>query len=203
MKPISGARQFPKLAVWLPLCCAFAALVMVTAPVQAAGDPWSAESRWASVRIGSTGSGAQFAPPGSVGIGFGYTFFLGNQVAASGTAGYDVLGRFGDATEIEMPFTVDFTKHFKFSESGRPYLGGGLGVVYHKLYRTGDDSSDFRQLIYMAVGGNAALDELNLLGLDFRYTLEQNTRSINNTFPNPHAATSHWSLKFSYSRRFL
>jgi hypothetical protein len=202
LKPISPARHSgtPGFPAWFVLLSAVAVVVTAPAPVRAAGDPWSAESRWASVRIGSTSSGAQFAPPASVGLGFGYTYFLGNQVAASATVGYDVMGRFGDATEIEIPFTVDFTKHFKFSEAGRPYMGAGLGAIYHKLNRTGDDASDFRQAIYLAIGGNAALDHLNLLGIDFRYTLEQNTRSINNTFPNPKPATHNFSLKFSYSR---
>lgn len=202
MRDGSGERRrggtrtgFGPLAIWGVI----AALSLAAVPARAA-DPWTADESWVSVRVGSAGSGARFAPRGDMGYGFGFTYFLGNQVAWSATVQHDVLGRFGEASEIEVPFTAEFTKHFKLSSTARPYMGAGFGAIYHKLSRTGDDASGFRQGIYFTMGGNAMMNASNLLGVDFRTTLEQNTRTLNNTFPNPKASTRNWSLKVSYSR---
>ena len=189
----SGARL-------LGLSCVLGALALASGPVRADGDPWSDDARWVSMRVGSAGSGARLAPLGSLGYGFGYTWFLADQLAWSASVQHDVLGRFGDASEIEVPITVEFTKHFRFSPSARPYLGGGFGAIYHKTYRTGADEAGFRQGIYLATGGNAALSAGSLVGFDFRLMLEQDTRSINPTFPNLAASTRNWSMKLSYSR---
>ena len=177
-----------------------AAMALIPLRAHAADDPWSDDARWISVRAGTAGSGAKLAPDGSYGYGFGYTWFLANELAWSATAQHDVLGRYGHASEVELPVTVEFTKHFKLSEQARPYLGGGWGMIYHKTYRTGVDQAGFRQGLYLATGGNAVLNSHNLLGFDVRLMLEQDTRSINPTFPNRKAATRNWSLKLSYSR---
>jgi outer membrane protein W len=177
-----------------------AALAFAPLPARAADDAWSDDVRWISVRIGSAGSGARFAPNGSFGYGFGYTWFLTKQVAWSATVQHDVLGRFGDASEVEVPIMVEFTKHFRFSAPARPYLGAGWGAVYHKTSRTGADESGFRQGLYVTTGGNAALNAGSLIGVDFRVLLEQDTRSINPTFPNSQASSTRWSVKLSYSR---
>jgi hypothetical protein len=193
-------RGTPSGAWLLGLACILGAIALASGPARAAGDAWSDDSRWASVRVGSAGSGARLAPMGSVGYGFGYTWFLANQLAWSATVQHDVLGRFGDASEIDVPITVEFTRHFHFSESARPYLGGGIAAIYHKTYRTGADEAGFRQGLYVATGGNAALSTGSLVGFDFRMMIEQDTRSINPTFPNPAASTRNWSMKLSYSR---
>ena len=169
---------------------------------RAAGGPWDKNSQWVSVRAGVAKSGAKLAPGGSAGYGFGYSWLLGNNLAWSATAGYDVLGKYGAAAEIEIPITTDFTKHFAMGPAARPYLGLGWGVVYHKTYRTGADESGFRQGIYFATGANMALGGSSMLGADFRYMIEQDTRSINPTFPNTNASGSVKSLKISYSHVF-
>jgi hypothetical protein len=177
-----------------------AGLVLVALPARSADDPWSEDARWVSMRVGTAGSGATLAADGSYGYGFGYTWFLGNQLAWSATVQHDVLGRYGDASEIEVPITVEFTKHIHLADVARPYLGGGWGAIYHKTYRTGADESGFRQGLYLALGGNTMLNAHSLIGVDARLMLEQDTRSINPTFPNHSADTRNWSLKLSYSR---
>src|SRR5437867_3997081 len=127
-----------------------AALALIALPARAADDPWSEDARWVSMRIGSAGSGAKLAANGNYGYGFGYSWFLGNELAWSATVQHDVLGRYGDASEIDVPITVEFTKHFHVSDPARPYLGGGWGIILHKTYRTGADESGFRQGIYLA-----------------------------------------------------
>lgn len=177
-----------------------AALAFAAAPTRAADDPWSEDAHWVSVRAGFARSGARFAPDGAYGYGFGYTWFLAKEVAWSATVQRDHLGRYADAGEVEVPVTVEFTKHFRFSAPARPYLGAGWGGIYHKIYRTGADESGFRQGLYLAAGGNSMLNAGSLIGLDVRMMLEQDTRSINPTFPNGAAGTTHWSIKLSYSR---
>ena len=176
------------------------ALALVSQPVRAAGDPWSDDTRWVSMRMGTAGSGANLAGDASYGYGFGYSWFLSNQLAWSATVQHDVLGRYGNASEIDVPVTVEFTKHFHLSDVARPYLGGGWGAIFHKTSRTGADESGFRQGVYLATGGNAMLNAHSLIGVDARLMMEQDTRSINPTFPNHRAATTNWSLKLSYSR---
>ena len=169
-------------------------------PARAADNPWGEDSHWVSVRVGTAGSGARLASSGSFGYGFSYTWFLSKQLAWSATAQHDVIGRYGAASEIDVPFTVEFTRHFGLSSIAEPYLGGGWGAAYHKTYLTGADESGFRQGIYLAVGGNGLVNAGNLIGVDFRLMLEQDSRTLNPTFPNSHAATRNWSLKLSYSR---
>lgn len=177
-----------------------AGMAFAPVPGRAADDPWSEDARWGSVRAGFARSGARFAPDGAYGYGFGYSWFLANELAWSATAQYDRLGRYADAVESEVPITVEFTKHFRFSTQARPYLGVGWGAIYHKLSRTSADESGFRQGLYLAIGGNSMLNAVSLLGLDVRMMLEQDTRTINPTFPNSAAATTHWSVKLSYTR---
>jgi hypothetical protein len=177
-------------------------VALAPAPARAADDHWDEGRHWISARVGFAKSGARFAPGGSVGYGFGYTWFLARNVAWSASVGHDLLGRFGSAAEIEVPITTEFTKHFQWSGQTRPYLGVGWGAIYHKTYRTGADLSGFRQGLYVTTGANSSLSAGALIGLDLRWMLEQDTRSINPTFPNFEASSSVVSAKLSVSRAF-
>jgi hypothetical protein len=178
------------------------ALALASLPAHAADDHWDEGRHWLTARVGYAKSGARFAPGGSIGYGFGYTWLLARNVAWSASAGYDVLGRYGAAAQIEVPFTTEFTKHFQWSPQTRPYLGVGWGAIYHKTYRTGADEAGFRQGIYVATGANSSLTANSMIGLDARYMLEQDTRSINPAFPNTEASSTVLSVKLSYSRVF-
>jgi hypothetical protein len=177
-------------------------IALAPAPARAADDHWDEGRSWISARVGFVRSGARLAPDGSFGYGFGYTWFLARNLGWSATVGHDLLGRYGSAAQIEVPVTTEFTKHFQWSAQTRPYLGVGWGAVYYKTYRTGADLSDFRQGIYVATGANSSLSAGSLIGIDVRYMLEQDTRSINPTFPNPKASSTVLSAKVSVSRAF-
>jgi len=176
--------------------------VLGAAPARAAEDPWQKDQHWVTARVGVARSGATLAPGGNVGYGLGYTWMLGSGVGWSASAGYDVLGKYGGAAEIEIPITTDFAKHFRMGSAARLYMGLGWGFIYHKTYRTSADETGFRQGIYLATGVNTGIGGAGLLGVDFRYMIEQDTRSINPTFPNPDASSSVTSLKVSYSHVF-
>jgi hypothetical protein len=177
-------------------------LALTAAPAFAAGEAWDKDHHWVSARVGVAKSGATLAPGGNLGFGCGYTWMLGTDVSWGATAGYDVLGKYGAAAEIEIPVTTEFAKHFRMGPAARPYLGLGWGVIYHKTYRTGADQGGWRQGIYLATGANTSIGGAGLVGVDFRYMLEQDTRSNNPTFPNPDASGSVTSLKLSYSYVF-
>lgn len=177
-------------------------LALAPFPAGAADDHWDEGRQWISARVGFAKSGARLAPGGSFGYGFGYTWFLNRNVAWSASVGHDLLGRYGSAAEIEVPITTDVTRHFRWSPQTRPYLGLGWGAIYHKTYRTGADLSGFRQGVYVAAGANSSLSPGGLIGLDLRWMLEQDTRSINPAFPNPEASSSVVSAKLSFSRAF-
>jgi hypothetical protein len=177
-------------------------LALAPVPARAADDHWDDGRHWVSVRAGFAKSRARLAPGGSFGYGFGYTWFLSRNLAWAASVGHDLLGRFDTAAEIEVPITTEFTKHFQWSAQTRPYLGLGWGAIYHKTYRTGVDESGFRQGIYVATGANSSLSADALIGLDLRWMLEQDTRSLNPTFPNSDASSSVLSAKISFSRAF-
>ena len=179
-----------------------AMLALAPVPARAADDHWDDGRHWISVRAGFVKSGARLAPGGSVGYGFGYTWFLAHNVAWSASVGHDLLGRYGAAAQIEVPITTDFTRHFQWSTQTRPYLGVGWGAIYHKTYRTSADLSGFRQGLYVATGANSVLSTGGLIGFDVRWMMEQDTRSINPTFPNFEASSSVLSAKLSFSRAF-
>lgn len=193
-------RHGSRRGTLLGLIGVVAILALGAVPARAADDAWGDDTRWISIRAGSARSGAHFAGEGGFGYGFGYTWFLAKELAWSANVQHDMLGHFGGSAEIEVPFTVEFTKHMGFSATARPYLGVGWGAVYHKLYRTGFDTSGFRQAGHLALGLNALVTPASLIGADVRIMLEQDTRSINPTFPNVDPSTVNWSVKLSYSR---
>src|SRR6185312_2991547 len=139
--------------------CALTSMLLAVAPARAADDPWAGNQQWASVRVGYAKAGAEFAGDGSIGWGFGYTRFLHNGLAWSANVQHDLLGRFAGAAEIEVPLTVEFTKHLRWSHSTRPYLGMGWGAFYRKTYRTGADEAGFHQGIFAAGGANGMIDK--------------------------------------------
>jgi hypothetical protein len=201
----NGTRSHHGIRGGVALVCLAAAvsgLALAAGPARGATGPWDDDARWISVRAGFAKSGAHFAPGGSFGYGFAYTWFLAKGTAWSATVQHDVLGRYGRASEIEVPITTEFTRHLRWSESARPYVGIGWGAIFHKTYRTGADESDFRQGLYLSGGGNAVINAASLVGFDVRLVLEQDTRSINPTFPNSSASSTVWSTKLTYSRAF-
>ncbi|HKQ59130.1 MAG TPA: hypothetical protein VJY35_14815 [Candidatus Eisenbacteria bacterium] len=177
-------------------------MVALTALPARAEGPWDEGKNWLSVRAGYAKSGARFAADGSYGYGFSYSWFLSNNIAWTMGMSHDLLGRYFGAAEIEVPITTEFTRHFRWGSMTRQYLGGGIGAVYHKTYRTGVDQSGFRQGIFVTTGANSMINAGSMLGIDFRWMLEQDTRSINPAFPNLEASSPVWTAKVSYSRVF-
>ena len=197
-----GRRRSARAFVALMGLVGLTAMLAPVPAARAAEDHWDEDRRWISARVGYARSGARLAPGGSYGYGFGYTWFLARNLAWSASVGHDLLGKYGSAAQIEVPITTEFTRHFSWSPQTRPYLGVGFGAIYYKTYRTGADISDFRQGIYLATGANSSLTAGSVIGLDVRWMVEQDTRSVNPTFPNPEASSTVLSAKLSVSRVF-
>jgi hypothetical protein len=180
--------------------CALITTLVAAMPARAADDPWAANSQWGSVRLGYAKSGASQAADGAIGWGFSFSRFINPGLAWTAAVQHDLLGKYAGAAEIEVPITVEFTKHLAWSPSTRPYLGLGWGAIFHKYYRTGFDESGFRQGLFVNLGANGMIDKSSLLGFDVRLMIEQDTRSTNPTFPNKEPSSAVWSAKVTYSR---
>src|SRR2546422_660216 len=91
-------------------------------------DPWTTGTEWFTVRAGYAKSTAAGAADGNVGFGFAYTRFHNSKWAFGGTAEWDVLGRFGSARELEVPWTIEVSRHYKWPATLRPFLALGVGA---------------------------------------------------------------------------
>lgn len=179
-----------------------AGLFVATSASAADADPWADGSQWLSVRAGYARSAVKNAGNGLGGAGFGYTRFISPKWALGGHFQYDVLGRFGAASEIDMPFTVEMTRHFAWATPLRPYLGFGTGAFVHKMYRTGADETTIRPGFYFTGGANSPISPSSLIGVDARMVVESDGESDNPVFPSENATVLHWSLKLTYARFF-
>jgi len=172
------------------------------APVSSEGDPWAKGTTWASFRFGYAKSAAEFAPNGNVGFGFAYSKFLSNKWALTGSMHYDVLGKFNQATEIEIPFGLDMTRHYKWPTPVRPYLGLGTGLFFHKTTGTDANIGDIRKGVYLTGGINSPISNQSLIGVDVRALFEFDAQTDNPVFTNEKSSVLHWSVKLNYARFF-
>jgi hypothetical protein len=181
------------------------ALALWTSSAAAQADPWAKGTSWASVRFGYAKSAAEGAADGNVGFGFVYTSFRSNKWSYGASAQVDVLGRYGSASQIEAPFTVETARHFKWSTPTRPYLGGGLGAYYQKIQGTTDDAANFEPGVYLMLGSNTPVSPRGLIGFDVRMSYVGMDHQDNPVFGSDattghHQSHSyHWSAKLSYA----
>ena len=149
-------------------------------------NPWSKGRQWLSIR-------------------FGYLRFRDSKWSYGANAQLDVLGRFGDAAEIEVPWTVELTRHFKWNTALHPYAGLGGGLYYNKVSGTGDDHAGVRGGFYLAGGANTPISDHGLLGFDLRMSLVNPEEQMNPVFGNEavtgkaQSRVVHWSAKINYA----
>lgn len=193
-------KRYGRMSGAVACALVLAMTVGLTLSARAAGGPWDKGSRWISLRAGYAKSTERQAANGSLGYGFGYTRFLSRKWAVGASAQYDVLGRYGHAAQVEVPFTAELTRHFAWKTPLRPYLGLGDGAFFEKTYRTGQDAGAFRNGIYVTGGFNAPLDPRHLLGLDTRVAFVNGDKSITDpVFGVGHTTSVHWSVKLNWA----
>lgn len=163
-------------------------------------DHWDRGSTWLSVRAGYAKAGYEGSASGNVGGGFGFTHMFFPSWSLGGYAQYDVLGRFGRATESELPFTLEAARHLKWGEAFHPYVGAGGGTYYHKIYRTGADFSAPRGGGYFLTGFNSPISARGLIGFDLRVGFVNGELGHSNpVFGVEKARSSRWSAKVNWS----
>ncbi len=150
----------------------------------AAGDILKQGSQWMSVRAGYAKAAGDAATSGLGGGGFGYRRFVLDRWSVGAFAHYDLLGRFGAASEIEIPLTLEVMRYSRWGAAVYPYAGIGAGAFYHKRYRTGADESNFTPGRYLACGMHVPVHKQGLLGLDVRMATVDKP-DANPAFPGP------------------
>jgi hypothetical protein len=206
---------------WLWTIALILALPQAARPCRADPNPWAAGKQWLTLRAGYAKSSVEFAAPGGAGYGFGYSRMLSKvkiykwtlfkDFSLGGYVHHEVLGRFGGAAEIEVPATLELTRHVNWNTALRPYVGVGAGPFYRKLYRTGQDLRNVSTGYYLSFGANTPISGQHLLGVDFRFIRVDDTNSP----PNPvfgvgsgrlepgggveQRKGTHWSVKLAYT----
>ena len=205
---VGGMQRGMRGRRWVWLAVAGLALSNASAAAAQGVDPWTKGRQWLSVRAGYARSGAEGAADGNFGAGFGYSRFRNTKWSFGASAHIDVLGRFGDASEVESSWTAEVARHYKWNTSVRPYLGAGLGAYYHKIQGTTDDYASILPGGFLMSGFNAPISDHGLLGIDVRANLVEIDHQTNPVFGG--LATTgkdqnrviHWGAKVGYSWAF-
>lgn len=164
---------------------------------------WNAGKSWIMVRGGYAKSGETNAGGGAVGAALGLQRFITGRWAVGLIAQGDLLGKFGGAAEIEYPFTLELTRHYRWKTALRPYLGLGGGAYYHKYFRSGNDIVKLQSGAYLVGGFNAPIGKRSVLGIDGRMQFVSGDPLVTNPiFGNQDAQLTHYSLKLGWSVAF-
>ncbi len=179
---------------------------LVVSPAGADGpDPWAKKTQWYSLRMGYARSAASGAADGNLGFGFAYARFRNAKWSYGASAQLEVLGRYGDARETEVPWTVDITRHYRWNTPLRPYAGLGGGAYYHKVSGTGFDGASIVPGAYVNWGANSPISDHGLLGLDVRMNVVKANKLNDPVFGSTAvlgehpSRVVHWSVKLSYA----
>jgi hypothetical protein len=157
------------------------------------------------VRAGYAKSSAAGAADGNFGAGFGYARFRNSKWSYGAQAAVDVLGRFGDASEIESPWTFEVLRHYRWRTPARPYIGLGGGVYYNKVSGTGKDRGSMVSGYYFATGLDTRVSDHGLFGFDLRASIVDLDKQNNPVFGGDvtvgkhQKRAPHWSLKATYA----
>jgi hypothetical protein len=190
------------IAVGFASSIALAAASLPSQAQTADPDPWARHAQWVSLRAGYAKSNVEGSGDGNIGAGFGYQRFWSSKLALGAFVHFELLGRYGAAAEFENPWTVEVTRHFRWTPAARPYFGLGGGAFLHKFYRTGADLTTIRPGFYLVGGTNMAVSDRSLLGVDARMIFQGDAQSDDPVFPNDQDNAVHWSVKLNWSRLF-
>jgi hypothetical protein len=145
-------------------------------------DPWQKGSNWMSFSAGYAKNTLKDSPSGNLGVAVSYARLLSPRFGVGATVGHNLVEQRGAASLIEIPMTLDYTLYFRWKTGVSPLLGFGFGGYYRKMYRTGDDMSEFSPGGYFRIGLNAPVDHRTLIGLEYKVS------SISSDFPDTNPA---------------
>jgi hypothetical protein len=179
------------------------ALLALWAPAGAGADPWEKGASWTIFRAGYAKSLDGGAPNGMGGYGVGYSRMLSNRVSLGFFVHHELLGKFGGASQIEVPATAEYAMHFRWKTELRPYVGVGVGAFFHKNYRSGLSRSSILPATVYKFGADAPLDDHNVLGMDVRVaTVGTDDESVDPVFGKAKERSIRWSVKLAFARVF-
>jgi hypothetical protein len=165
------------------------------------GIPWHRGATWMAFKLGTSGSKVANSPEASVAFGLGAQHFMSSKWAYGISVDLDVLGKFNGATQMEIPLTLDMTRHLRWgTDTVRPFLGTGIGVYYYRTYRTGADATDVRPGFHLSGGFNAPISGSALMGVMARGAVQWGAELDDPYFPNDSNTAVHWSVKLTYNR---
>jgi len=166
--------------------------------------PWDTGALWITLRAGYNHATYRTAGDGNVGWGFGASRMIKSGWALGGMVERNTLGKFGNATESEIPFTLELDRHLKGS-TFRPYFGFGGGTYYHKFANTTADHSEVRGGGFIAIGGNAVASSRNLIGVDARIAFVSALKGDtpdDPVFGPQENSTTRYSIKVTWSTTY-
>jgi len=171
---------------------------------RAEDGPWAKRTNWLSLRAGYAKSRAENAGDGLGGYGIAYQRMLTRKYAFGMAVQHDVLGHLSNSYEVSVPFTAEFTRHFRWATAFHPYAGLGGGYYFHKYYRTGSDYTGAPGGgWYVNVGGNMPVDDKHLIGIDTRVSfVKGRTGVINPVFGPEKANETLWSIKLNWAMAY-
>ncbi len=177
-----------------------AATVVIASSAAAATDPWAKGSQWMSVRAGYAKVSGKQAGNSFAGYGMGFSRMLNKKWSLGLYAHHEVLGRLAGSTQVEVPFTAELVRHYRWKTPLRPYLGAGGGVFSYGTRRTGEDYLDARGGGYLLGGMNTPLNERQRLGMDVRFAFVNGDESrVNPVFGTEKKTMYQVSAKLNWS----
>lgn len=174
----------------------------VYADRRAADGPWAQGGSWLTFCAGYANAGGDNSGDGMGGYGLGFMHMMSRKYGFGAQIRHDVLGHMGNSYEVAVPFTVEFTRHFKWHTAFRPYAGLGGGYYFHKYYRTGSDYTGAPGGgWHISTGLNLPLDDRHVLGLDARVGFVQcrGNGVVNPVFGPEPTTESQYSVKATWS----
>lgn len=168
----------------------------------AEAGPWDTGALWVTVRAGYNKATYRTAGEGNFGWGFGATHMLNTGWSLGGLTERNVLGRFANASESEIPFTLELDRHLKWGDTFRPYFGFGGGTYYHKFSKTTADRSEVRGGGFVAVGGNTVVSPHGMVGIDARVAFVSSLKDqppVDPVFGAQKQTTTRLSIKVGWS----
>jgi hypothetical protein len=164
--------------------------------------PWDQGATWVGVRAGYSSAAYRTAASGNFGYGFGFSRMVSPKWALAGVAEHVVLGKFGNASETEIPFTLELDRHVGASSAFRFYYGFGGGTYYHKFSNTGADASHVMGGGLICIGANAVASAHSVLGVDARVAFLSTLGGApadNPVFGPQSSSVTHWSYRVTWS----
>jgi len=162
---------------------------------------YAAGSNWVSLRLGYAKRVGDVSGQGSMGYGMGWQHMLGRRYAFAAGINHDIVGHFSAQTDIAVPFTMEFQKHFGWKSTARPYMGLGGGYYFRKFYRTaGQYDTESTGGFHVSVGIQSPLGDRHAIGLEARAARVQRKAGVTNpTFGTTDDTETLWTVKGTWA----